>query len=353
MSKKINESKKLLTDKLMSLEETGPTALGPALLTGIAMAAEGAPGSQVTLCTDGLANIGIGNFDDAKSQEQMAKVKEFYERAGQYAKSKGLTINIVSIIADECDLETLSQLAELTGGEVQRVDPISLTKNFANINQLPIIATNVVAKIKLHKGLQFRNENTVNLSEDMSLLVKDLGNVTEETEITIEYTLKKISQLLEMEDLDLTQIKSFPFQTQITYNALDGSRCIRVITEQQAISQDRVELEKKADFNILGQNAVQQSANIARSGNHKFAQAYAKNWGRAMRKNANTEDRRNVHSEFVSNLNNLQQCMAKQDMMEQAYASDNDSMDEDEEMKEPEKKKGGFFGKIFGGGSAQ
>ena len=40
MTKKINESKKLLTDKLMSLEETGPTALGPALLTGIAMADE-------------------------------------------------------------------------------------------------------------------------------------------------------------------------------------------------------------------------------------------------------------------------------------------------------------------------
>jgi len=38
----------------------------------------------------------------------------------------------------------------------------------------------------------------------MSLLVKDLGNVTEDTEVTIEYTLKKISQLLEMEDLDLT-----------------------------------------------------------------------------------------------------------------------------------------------------
>jgi hypothetical protein len=168
------------------------------------MAAEGAPGSQVVLCTDGLANIGIGNFDDAKTPDEIAKVREFYERAGQYAKSKGLTINIVSIIADECDLETLSLLSELTGGEVQRVDPISLTKNFANILQLPIIATNVVAKIKLHKGLQFRNENTANLSEDMSLLIKDLGNVTEETEITIEYTLKKISQLLEMEDLDLT-----------------------------------------------------------------------------------------------------------------------------------------------------
>ena len=72
-----------------------------------------------------------------------------------------------------------------------------------------------------------------------------------------------------------------------------------------------------------------------------------------MRKNANTEDRKNVHSEFVGNLNNLQQCMAKQDMMEQAYASDNDSMEENEEYKEPEQKKGGgLFGKIFGGKSA-
>lgn len=45
MTKTINESQKNLTDKLMSFEETGPTALGPALATAVAMAAEGAPGS--------------------------------------------------------------------------------------------------------------------------------------------------------------------------------------------------------------------------------------------------------------------------------------------------------------------
>ena len=66
----------------------------------------------------------------------------------------------------------------------------------------------------------------------MSLLVKDLGNnVTADTEITIEYTLKKISALFEMDDLDLTTIKSFAFQIQITYSALDGSKCIQVINE--------------------------------------------------------------------------------------------------------------------------
>lgn len=45
MTATINESQKQLTDKLMSLEETGPTALGPALATAVGMAAEGATGS--------------------------------------------------------------------------------------------------------------------------------------------------------------------------------------------------------------------------------------------------------------------------------------------------------------------
>jgi len=58
----------------MSLEETGPTALGPALTTAIAMAAQGAPGSTVVVCTDGLANVGLGAFDEIKSEEDCKKV---------------------------------------------------------------------------------------------------------------------------------------------------------------------------------------------------------------------------------------------------------------------------------------
>jgi len=63
-----------------------------------------------------------------------------------------------------------------------------------------------------------------------------------------------------------------------------------VITELQDISNDREELEKKADFALLGQNCIQQSANMARAGNTRFAQAYAKNWGRKMKANAQTEE---------------------------------------------------------------
>lgn len=44
-----------------------------------------------------------------------------------------MTINIVSITGDECNLESLSKLAALTGGDVERVNPIELTKNFSNM----------------------------------------------------------------------------------------------------------------------------------------------------------------------------------------------------------------------------
>lgn len=195
----------------MGLEETGPTALGPAVLSAVALAAEGATGSQVVICTDGLANIGLGAFDEAKTPEQMAKVEEFYERVGEFAKQKGIVVSIVTIIGDECNLDSLTKLADLTGGNIDRVDPVSLTKTFANSLAAPVIATNVLAKVKLHKGLMFRNELDQSLSEDKTLMVKDIGNVAADYEITFEYTLKAIKDLIKMEDIDLTQMKSFPF----------------------------------------------------------------------------------------------------------------------------------------------
>jgi hypothetical protein len=40
MSKTVKDTKEGLCEKVFSLEETGPTALGPALLTSIAMASK-------------------------------------------------------------------------------------------------------------------------------------------------------------------------------------------------------------------------------------------------------------------------------------------------------------------------
>jgi len=69
LQKPIKETSSKLAERVMSLEETGPTALGPALATAIALASNGAPGSAVILCTDGLSNVGLGAFDEARTSD--------------------------------------------------------------------------------------------------------------------------------------------------------------------------------------------------------------------------------------------------------------------------------------------
>lgn len=45
------------------MQESGQTALGPALLASIGLLSQAKPGSMVLMCTDGLANIGLGALD--------------------------------------------------------------------------------------------------------------------------------------------------------------------------------------------------------------------------------------------------------------------------------------------------
>ena len=69
LSKSIKDTKEALQKNVMAIQETGPTALGPALLTSVAMALNGKAGSQVVICTDGLSNIGLGSFDGIKDDK--------------------------------------------------------------------------------------------------------------------------------------------------------------------------------------------------------------------------------------------------------------------------------------------
>lgn len=55
-------------------------------------------------------------------------------------------------------MEILGRLAELTNGNVERIDPSDLTKDFGAILKDEIVATKVDVKVRLHKALKFRNE---------------------------------------------------------------------------------------------------------------------------------------------------------------------------------------------------
>ena len=75
----------------------------------------------------------------------------------------------------------------------------------------PVLATNVVLKVKLHKALEFRHEDPLNLSSNNTILSKELGNVNEDTDVTFEYKIKETEELIKLEGFDLSVVKELPF----------------------------------------------------------------------------------------------------------------------------------------------
>ncbi|ETO32240.1 hypothetical protein RFI_04877, partial [Reticulomyxa filosa] len=159
------ESADKLSDAVFKLAEHGQTALGPALAVAIGIASR-SRGSQVILCTDGLANIGVAKYFqilqkkkkgtlDNLSVEQEEAAGNWYENLGNYAVQHGVTVNVISITDDGCRMENLGKLTDATNGYIRRIDPLKLTEKFSGIVDKPVIATQCQAKMILHPGLEF------------------------------------------------------------------------------------------------------------------------------------------------------------------------------------------------------
>ena len=58
-------------------------------------------------------------------------------------------------------------------------------------------------KVKLHAGIEFRNELLKNLEMNETVLTKDFGNVNDETDLCFEYQIKPLRELLKLTEVDL------------------------------------------------------------------------------------------------------------------------------------------------------
>lgn len=199
----ITASRETLGKKLFELEEGGQTALGPALLVSMTMACQ-VPGSKVIICTDGMANVGLGSLDNLATTEQFEVASLFYQEVSQIAKDRGVSVSVLTIAGTECKLVELGRVASVTGGQVNTVDPLKLTQEFGNILAEPIIATRVTATFVVHRGLYIRHE-----ADKTSKAVKEVGNVTRETEITFEYGVRRSRKKPEEQLLSMGKIIIF------------------------------------------------------------------------------------------------------------------------------------------------
>ena len=308
ITRSIKDSQNNLLKQLFSIEETGQTSLGPAVLFTIKLIPGISPGSRIILCTDGISNMGIGSMEDKKSLEEIEELKVFYKNLGLIAKSKGVIIDLITFEDEQSNIDVLMHMIEETGGEIIRVKPTEILSQFSNLLTNQVVASNVKVKVKLHKLMQFRNDDENLLQDNGSTLVKELGNVTKETELYVEYSFRPSEEIARFQDVDVDSLKFVSFQSIIDYTNLTGDRCIRVLTKQQQICMEKEIVRKQANYDIISTNAIQKTSKLAKEGSYREAQSHALAWKKFIKNSAEDSVSANksykVYSQNMNNFNN-------------------------------------------------
>jgi actin beta/gamma 1 len=142
----MRSSVKTLLTQLHAVEVAGCTAMGPALATAVGMCSNH-KGSQIVVCTDGCANVGIGSLDSKGKDPE-----GFYTSIALAAKSGGTSVSILTLEGCEAGMETLGTAADLTSGRVTVVDPQDLVQSFSSMASEIIVGTNVILTVLAGNG---------------------------------------------------------------------------------------------------------------------------------------------------------------------------------------------------------
>ena len=106
-----------------------------------------------------------------------------------------------------------------------------------------------------------------NESQNRNFIVKDLGNVTADTDLPLSYTFRS------RPGRDFSELKTVPFQVQLLYTRADGTCLLRVATAQLAVTNDRNSAQSARTEGLIAAHAVRKTAELARAG--QFGDAIA------------------------------------------------------------------------------
>eukprot|EP01126_Amoeba_proteus_P021701 TRINITY_DN2209_c0_g1_i2.p1 TRINITY_DN2209_c0_g1~~TRINITY_DN2209_c0_g1_i2.p1 ORF type:complete len:574 (-),score=157.19 TRINITY_DN2209_c0_g1_i2:286-2007(-) len=279
----VKETEQELINHVVGLSETGATALGPALLTSIGIASK-RKGSAVILCTDGIANIGLGSLEDLTDENALTHSSPtFYKQVALTAAEQGVSVSIVGIKGAQSRMEYIAKIAADTKGYNDILDPVHLTKGFNFILENKIVATDVSVVMILHKGLKFRHERVADSNLELQKVQKQVGNCTNNTILTFEYRKKN--------GFDLSNFTSLPFQIQIKYTKPEtGTKYLRILSKTEKITQDRQEAERSINVAVVGLHTQRQASRMASAGAYTKARMKMKSNMRMVKKSLTDQE---------------------------------------------------------------
>jgi len=283
-----------------------------AVVYALGMAAD-TPGSKVVVCTDGLANEGLGSVESATNEQGKKALRETYERIGRIAKENGTVINVISIRGDDCRLEYLGILADITSGVVDIVDPLDLSKQVANIVSKKVLATGLTCKLWVPSTFAFHDTGSMRAT-------KEIGNCTADTDITAAFKLANPSNE-KVPDM-------VPVQAQLVFSRPDGAKVVRVLTKMVPVSRNRSEVEGQMETSIAALRSVQFAASLAQQGDYESARTTLISTQRLLQRGMKTAKNQREYINFIVQAERLDGFMRQ--AQAQAQVLNNLNQDKDD-----------------------
>ncbi|XP_076023762.1 circularly permutated Ras protein 1 [Genypterus blacodes] len=263
----ISETYAQILQRVKDLKEDGATSLGPAVLASVAMASR-YPGSKVVLCTDGRANIGLGEMDQElplSSSPQSHSHSHFYKEVAQQAADSGVIVSVMTFEGMDCRLAEVGRLADTTGGRVNIVNIGTVASEIQSASIDNVLATSVTATLLAAEGVYFPHGN-----DSGHKLVKHIGNVTEGAQITVQFAVK--SEFME----GFLRRGKLPFQLQLRFKTRDQQTATRIITEQRPVTTCSQIGAGNLNMAVLGVHCAQLCASLTMEGRVQEAQRQLK-----------------------------------------------------------------------------
>ena len=162
--------------------------------------------------------------------------------------------------------------------------------------------------------MTLRDEEKKDLKNDDSTIINKIGNVTKEKESYFELKFKNAKKLADIHEINFNELNNLIFQSVIFYSKKNGGKYIRIITKNLKVSDNKEEIIKKDNLNIISTLQIQKSANLAEKGKLMDAQAQIHIARNFLNNNINFNNNCQIYHQFNSNMNSFNNSLSNMNM---------------------------------------
>mmetsp|Transcript_79435 Transcript_79435/g.199620 ORF Transcript_79435/g.199620 Transcript_79435/m.199620 type:complete len:1284 (+) Transcript_79435:52-3903(+) len=292
-----------LRSTVSRLRPCGNTALGPALAVGVGLA-RGRPGSKIVLCTDGMANNGVGAI------RNRGEACPFYGDIARRAAEEGTCISVVTMEGEDCSMENLGICADLTGGQVEMVDLQTLSTKVGTMLADRIVATGLNLTVIVGAKDSFKDDIKAINKGSASATTLALGNATSKSTLTIGLNLQGFRGT------------SVPVQIQLRYVGPKGEQVTQVLTSCRHITPHRDEAEADINGVAVALNGIHHAARMAQLGEYRAARGELISTCRLLQRAMSTLQHQEAYLNFIVQAEKLDGFMRERESQEKVFGPD-------------------------------